>query len=86
MPTFLVERYLDGWSPERLDDLVQHILRLSRALDAAGVIHLGTVVIPIDECCLSIFESSDVERVRRANEQVDPPCDRITEVSSVHQP
>jgi hypothetical protein len=50
-------------------------------LDAHGVRHLESIVIPFDEACLSMFAGPDGDSVRRANEALGLPFGRILAAS-----
>lgn len=77
MDVFVVERFLVGWSPDEVDDLVRRLDDLGPQLARLGARHLESIVIPSDETCLSVFEAPDAERVAAANEFCALPTGRV---------
>ena len=69
---FLVERYV---SAREASSIVDTIRELARSRDDAR--HVGTVVLPGEETCLSVFEAKDAPAVAAVNEGL--PLDRIVE-------
>ena len=74
---FLVERYTPAVTGAAVAAAVQ---RLAAAGDAAGR-HVGTLMIPAEEICLSVFEAVDEGAVVALNEHAGFRVDRIVEVS-----
>lgn len=77
MRTFIVERYLAGWSPGEVSDLVDRVADQADAFRARGVRHLRSIVLAADETCLCLFEGADAETVRLANESSALPVHRV---------
>ena len=77
MPLFVVERYLPALTP----DGVRAQARRDRA--ANGIRHLRTTYLRDDELCFSLFEAASPEAVRRANDELGLPYERITEAIDV---
>lgn len=75
MSFYLVERYVPAMS---VHDITMAIARLDRA-ESAGVRHLWTLLIPVEDACLSVFEAPDHESVAGFNARADFPLDRIVE-------
>ena len=81
MDVFVVERFLVGWTCDEVAALVRRLGDASAELDAHGVRHLESIVIPFDEACLSMFAGPDGDSVRRANEALGLPFGRILAAS-----
>lgn len=75
--TFLVERYLAGWEPQEVDDLIRRVGRHAEQFRARGVRHLQSIVLAADETCLCLFEGSDAGSVQFANDEADFPVHRV---------
>jgi hypothetical protein len=74
---FLVERYLPATAKASVEAAVH---RLGEALDATGdTRHIGTVHLPAEETCLSVFEAADEPAVALVNERAGFRLDRIVE-------
>jgi hypothetical protein len=81
MGVYAVERFLVGWSAEAVDELLRRIDDATAELGAHGVRHLESIVIPIDETCLSMFVGTDADTVGRANQALGLPFGRILAAS-----
>jgi hypothetical protein len=81
MGVYAVERFLVGWSAEDVDGLLRRLGDATAELDAHGVRHLESIVIPTDETCLSMFVGPDADTVGRANEALGLPFGRILAAS-----
>jgi hypothetical protein len=77
MPTFVVERYLAGWSPAEIDTVPDALRRARGLLEATGVRHLGSIVLHRDEICWCVFEADDEAEVRMVNAALGLRVDRI---------
>jgi hypothetical protein len=77
MPCFVVERYLAGWSPEQIHQLVDRIVSSGDAFARHHVSHVRSLVLPGDETCLCIFDGPDADTVARANAALALPVDRV---------
>jgi len=80
---FVVERFLPGWSRERIDDLLATLAGDREPQRDFGVNYLRSILIPDDETCLCLFEAVDVAGLVAYNERIGPPVDRIV-VGEVH--
>jgi hypothetical protein len=81
MTCFLVERSLPGMTHTSLTAL-QRVLREAThrlGTPASPVRYVGSVYLPRRETCLCLFEATDAELVRRANETAQAPFSRIQE-------
>jgi hypothetical protein len=72
--SFLVERYVAGGGTERLHQLLD--VMASADFDAS-VRYRGSIIVPGDEWCLSLFDAADADAVRRANDELGLPVDRV---------
>ncbi|MEQ1700481.1 MAG: nickel-binding protein [Ilumatobacteraceae bacterium] len=79
MSVFMVERYLVGWSPDEVHELIERTNELAPALADDQVRHVASVYIEADETCLCLFDGPDCERVQAANERHRLPFGRIVE-------
>jgi hypothetical protein len=77
VPLFVVERFLPALTPEGVQAQAQ------RDQAAAGIRHLRTTYLRDDELCFSLFEADSSETVRRANDEIGMPYERITEAIDV---
>lgn len=78
MATFLVERYLVGWTSEEVRLLTDRIARNHLVFKQLGVRHVYSMAVTSDEMCLCVFEGPTADAVRHANESAGFPCDRVT--------
>lgn len=79
MSVFMVERYLVGWSPDEVHELIERTGELSTALADDDVRYVASVYIEADETCLCLFDGPDSERIQAANERHRLPFARIVE-------
>lgn len=77
MDVFVVERFLVGWSPGEIDELLRRLDAAGPSMAAHGVRHIESIVIPADETCLSVFAGPDPGAVRAANDACDLPSGRV---------
>jgi Protein of unknown function (DUF4242) len=77
MATFLVERFLVDWTPGEVRALLAGVAAATTELDRLGVHHLGSVVVPADEACLSLYEGPDADAVRAAEDRCGLPAGRV---------
>jgi hypothetical protein len=77
MATFLVERFLVDWTPGELQALLAGAADAARDLEHLGVHHLGSVFVPGDEACLSLYEGPDAEAIRTAEDRCGLPAGRV---------
>jgi len=76
MALFLIERYVPSVSQQ---ELAEEVARLGQL--PAGVRHLWTTVVSVEETCLSLFEAPDQESLEAAAIRVRFPFDRIVEAA-----
>jgi hypothetical protein len=74
---FLVERYVPSMTAA---DLRAAIARLDE-LPRGDVRHLWTILVAVEDTCLSVFEGADAEAVEEANARASFHLDRVVEVS-----
>ena len=77
MGVFVVERYLAGWDPREVDALVELVAQHADEFRARGVHYLRSIVLAADETCLCLFEGSDAETIRCANQDASLPVHRV---------
>lgn len=77
MSVFMVERYLVGWTPDEVHELIERTNELAAALADDQVRHVASVYIEADETCLCLFDGPDCERVQAVNERHSLPFGRI---------
>ena len=77
MATFLVERYLVGWTRDDIQQLTDRIAQAQTHFGPLGVRHVHSVVVSSDEMCLCVFEGPDADTVARANAGAGFPFDRV---------
>jgi hypothetical protein len=82
MDVYVVERFLVGWSVDEVDELVRRLAGAADEMIVHGVRHLETIVIPVDETCLSMYAGPDADSVRRANEALGLPFGRVLAAST----
>lgn len=75
--TYVVERYLTGWSGDEVTGLLARLDALGPRFTEQGVHYLHSIVLTSDETCLSVFRALDPERLRVANTEAGLPTDRI---------
>jgi hypothetical protein len=86
--TFLVERYWPGIDLDQLRDVLPRLESAARAMTAAGsrVEHVGSILMPADQVVFSLIAAADESLVRRLNERVELPADRIAEAIALLEP
>ena len=77
MQILVVERHLVGWTTAEVDQLLRRIEAATARFAAAGVRHLGSLVLPTDEICLGLFEGPDADTVAAVNRDADLRVDRV---------
>jgi hypothetical protein len=77
MATFLVERFLVDWTPGEVRALLASAADCACELEQLGVHHLGSVVVPGDEACLSLYDGPDAEAIRTAEQRCGLPAGRV---------
>ena len=77
MQILVVERHLVGWTTAEVDQLLRRIEAATARFAAAGVRHLGSLVLPTDEICLGLFEGPDTDTVAAVNRAADLRVDRV---------
>jgi hypothetical protein len=75
--TFVVERYLAGWTAAEIDGLLARLNELAPHFESYGVRYVRSVVVPGDELCLCLFDGHGAETVAAANESVGLPTHRV---------
>ncbi len=82
MGTYLVERFLVGWSTDEVTSLVQRLDAVAPLLAEHGVRHVESIVIAADETCLSLFEAPDAASVQTANKSCELPFGRVLDATT----
>jgi hypothetical protein len=79
MPVFLVERDLPGITPEELAAAQKRAIQIGKELTAEGrqVRYIRSTFVPGESKCMCLFEASNPENVREANERAQIPFTRI---------
>jgi hypothetical protein len=77
MQTYVVERYLTGWTEPEVVALLERLDALAPELQAGGVTYLSSIVLDTDETCLSVYQGPDADHVRHANLEHHLPTDRV---------
>lgn len=79
MPVFMVERDLPGISMEQLADAQKKAILAGKELTAEGhpVRYIRSTFVPGESKCMCLFEASDPDLVREANERGRIPFTRI---------
>ena len=75
--TYLVERFLVGWSQDEVALLVQRLDAEASRFAEHGVRHVESIVIAADETCLCLFEAPDEASVLTANRSCELPVGRV---------
>jgi hypothetical protein len=78
--TFVVERYLAGWTAEEIDTLLARLNELTAHFESYGVRYVRSVVVPGDEVCLWLFDGPRAEPIANANESAGLPTHRVVAV------
>ena len=82
MPIYAVQRQLPGITPGQLAMAQKAAMETSENLTRKGipVKYIRSNFYPSNAHCTCLFESPDVESVRRANEEASLPFEKIEEV------
>lgn len=85
MAIFIVERFLPGMSQEQVAKIQQSEKDLSRASESQGgqLRYIRTIYVPGEVHYMSMFEASDPESLRAANEEAELPFTRIIEAAEL---
>lgn len=85
MPTYMVERYLPGVSPEEVLAAAGRAREVTAHMTEEGtpIRYLRSTYLPSEESCFCLFEGASEGLVRRANERAQIPFDRIVEAVHV---
>jgi uncharacterized protein DUF4242 len=85
---FIVERRLEGLSPEHLAAFHRAIAESSRRLSTRedGVRYVRSIYAPARALCLCVFEAATGDLVRRVNEVAQVPFERIDEAVNFEHP
>jgi Protein of unknown function (DUF4242) len=85
---FIVERRLEGLSPEHLVALHRAIAESSRRLSTGedGVRYVRSIYAPARALCLCVFEATSGDLVRRVNEVAQVPYESILEALTFENP
>jgi hypothetical protein len=79
MAVYLVERDLPGITMDQLAAAQKRAIQVGRDLTAEGrdVRYIRSTFVPGENKCMCLFESSDPENVREANQRAEIPFSRI---------
>jgi uncharacterized protein DUF4242 len=79
MPVYMVERDLPGVNVEQLAAAQKRAIEVGRELTEQGkqVRYLRSTFVPGENKCMCLFEASNPENVREANERAQIPFTRI---------
>jgi hypothetical protein len=77
MDIFVVERFLTGWTEGEVDALLRRLDHLRDEFVHAGLRYRESIVMTLDETCLSIFDGPDADTVRDANLRAGVRTDRV---------
>ena len=88
MAIFIVERRLQGLSPEHLAALHRALAESSRRLSAGedSVRYLRSMIAPARALCLCVFQATSGDLVRRVNEVAQVPFESIDEAMNFEDP
>jgi hypothetical protein len=75
--TFVVERYLAGWTAGEVDGLLARLNELTAHFASYGIRYVHSVVVPGDEVCLCLFDGPRAEPIAAANESAGLPTHRV---------
>jgi len=82
MKTFIVERYLPGWSAEQLEAVTA---KLAAATAGTTLRYHGSTLVPSEETCFCHFEGETADDVRRVCDVSGIPYARIVETHNLPQ-
>ena len=79
MAVYMVERDLPGISMEQLAAAQKRAIQTGKELTAQGrdVRYIRSTFVPGEHKCMCLFEASNAEHVREANERAQIPFTRI---------
>lgn len=79
MPVYMVERDLPGITMEQLAAAQKTAIQMGKELTAQGrpVRYIRSTFVPGENKCMCLFEASNPEHVREANERGHIPFTRI---------
>jgi hypothetical protein len=79
MPVYMVERDLPGIKMEQLAAAQKAAIQAGKELTAQGkqVRYIRSTFVPGDNKCMCLFEASNPENVREANERAKIPFSKI---------
>ena len=77
MQTYVVERYLTGWTGPEVAALLDRLDALAPDFLARAVTYVTSIVLDADETCLSVFRGPDADEIRLVNLHFDLPTDRV---------
>ena len=80
MKTFLVERYLPGWSAEQLEAVAA---KLAAATAGTTLRYHGSTLVPSEESCFCHFEGETADEVRHVCDLAGIPYARIAETHNL---
>lgn len=83
MQTYVVERYLTGWTGPEVSALLDRLDALAPDFLARAVTYVTSIVLDADETCLSVFRAPDADHVRHANLDHHLPTDRVVAATLV---
>ena len=80
MPTYLVERYWPGVTPEQLLKALDRGRRVIKEMGAEGtrIQDISCTLIPAEEIVFSIYEGSSASAIREFNERANIPLSRAS--------
>lgn len=83
--TFLVERYRPGLDEASARTAVTRLERAAEVMTAEGnpVIHVGSVLMPVDQVVFTVIEAIDEAAARRVHVRAGLSLDRIAEAISI---
>lgn len=79
MPVYMVERNLPGVKMDQLAEAQKRAIQVGKELTAEGkkVKYIRSMFVPGESRCMCLFEASDPDLVREANERAQIPFTRI---------
>ncbi len=82
MPVFMVERNLQGLSPDQLGAAQKAAIETAQRMTAQGkpVRYLRSTFVPGDARCMCLFEAPRAEHVKELNDAARLPYHTIVEV------
>ncbi len=79
MPVYMVERSVPGITMEELATCQKKAIQMGKELTAQGrqVRYIRSTFVPGENKCMCLFEASNLDHVREANERGQIPFTRI---------